>query len=109
VAAYLIAITRHVNDRKKLEEYWSNAGPAFEGIAVKRLAVYAPFKRLEGDTPIEGIALMEFPDMDSAARWYASDAYQTVKRYRDGAVDIDLILVDGGVAPVEQRMPQTKR
>jgi uncharacterized protein (DUF1330 family) len=109
VPAYLIALVRSVADRRKLEEYWSQAGPAFDGIEVERLAVYPPFKRLEGNSPIEGLALMQFSDMDSAARWYASDAYQAVKRYRDGAADVDLILIDGSETPVDQRMPQTKR
>jgi hypothetical protein len=46
--------------------------------------------------------------MDTASRWYESAAYQEVKKYRDGAIDIELILVDGGTVDVEDRMPSTK-
>ena len=107
--AYVIAITRSVNDRRGIEEYWSRAGATLQGTGAKHLAVYTPFKLLEGKGPIEGIALVEFPDMESASRWYESDAYRAVKQHRLGASDIELILIDGGLVPAEDRMPNTKR
>jgi uncharacterized protein (DUF1330 family) len=106
--AYVIATTKGVNDRRGLEEYWSRAGVTFEGTGAKRLAIYTPFKLLEGKGPIEGVTLIEFPDMESASRWYESAAYQAVKQYRVGAADIELILVDGGAVAAEDRMPNTK-
>ena len=107
--AYLIAMTKGVNDRRGLEEYWSRAGVTFEGTGARRLAIYTPFELLEGKGPVEGVALIEFPDMESARRWYESAAYQAVKQYRVGAADIELILVDGGAVAAEDRLPNTRR
>lgn len=107
--AYLFATVKSVKDRRGMEEYWSRAGATFEGFDVKHLASYTPFKLLEGRGPVEGIVAIEFPDIEAARRWYESSAYQAVKQYREGAADIELILVDGGVvADPDQRMPHTK-
>ena len=107
--AYLFATVKGVKDRRGMEEYWSRAGVSFEGSGAKHLAIYTPFKLLEGTGPVEGIVAIEFPDMEAARRWYESPAYQAAKQYRDGAADIELILVDGGVvADPDQRMPHTK-
>jgi uncharacterized protein (DUF1330 family) len=106
--AYLIATVKKVHERRGLEEYWSSTGPAWEGIEAKRLAIYTPFKHLEGEGPVEGVVVIEFPDMETATRWYESDAYQAARQHRVGAADVEMILVDGGSVPVDQRMPHTK-
>ena len=70
--AYLFATVKGVKDRRGMEEYWSRAGVSFEGSGAKHLAVYTPFKLLEGNGPVEGIVAIEFPDMEAARRWYES-------------------------------------
>ena len=72
--AYLLATVESVKDRRRLEEYWSRVGATFEGYGAKHLAAYTPFKLLEGKGPIEGIAVIDFPDMEAARRWYESPA-----------------------------------
>jgi uncharacterized protein (DUF1330 family) len=106
--AYLMAICRGVSERRGLEDYWANVGPTFAGSGAKPLVIYAPFNLLEGNGPLEGVAMIEFPSMDAAVDWYKSDAYQKVKRLRMGAAVFDLILVDGGFIPPNDRMPQTR-
>jgi uncharacterized protein (DUF1330 family) len=106
--AYLIAICRGVRDRQGLEDYWANVGHTFEGVGTKPLGVYTPFEVLESTGPAEGVVLIEFPSMDAAKGWYASAAYQEVKRHRQGAAEFELILVDGGRTPPTDRMPHTK-
>ena len=103
--AYLISLCRHVNDRKRLEDYWANVAPSFKGVLAKPLVAYTPFEILEG-TGVQGVVLFEFSSMDEARRWYRGAAYQSVKKLRDGAADFDLILVDGGVvSAAAERMP----
>jgi uncharacterized protein (DUF1330 family) len=46
--------------------------------------------------------------VEAAKRWYFSDAYQEVKRRRLGAAEFELILVDGGLTPAAERMPDTR-
>ncbi len=95
--AYVVATIRNVQDRKALEAYWAHVGPTFEGTGVKPLAVYTPFKQMDGEGPVQGMVVIEFPDMETAERWYDSPGYQAVKKYREGAADIDLIFIEGGI------------
>ena len=106
--AYLISLCRHVSDRKRLEDYWANVAPAFQGFEARPLVAYAPFEVLEGEGGLMGVVLFEFPSMEEARSWYASAAYQEVKKRREGAADFDLILVEAGIVPAEKRMPESK-
>lgn len=109
MSVYLIALCRDVGDRAALERYWVNVAPTFEGYANTPLAVYTPFEQLEGNGSVEGVVLIEFASADIARRWYASEPYQSVKKYREGAAKFDLVLVSGGiVADPKARMPQIK-
>jgi len=108
--AYLISLCRQVSDRKRLEAYWANVAPAFKGIQAKPLVAYTPFEVLEGDGDFQGVVLFEFASMEEARRWYSSEAYQEVKKLREGAADFDLLLVDGGVvSAAAERMPKSRK
>jgi len=50
---------------------------------------------LEGDWEPGRIVVLEFPDLEAAKRWYASDEYQAAKRLRDGAAVFRAIAVAG--------------
>ena len=102
--AYMIALNRTLRDRRKLEEYWKAAGPTFEGLGAKRLAIYTPLVLLEMMGPLDGAVVIEFPDVETAKRWYESPAYQEAKQYRDGAADVELFIIDGGTVRPEDRM-----
>jgi uncharacterized protein (DUF1330 family) len=106
--AYLISICKRVSNRQALEDYWANARPTFEGTNATPLVAYTQFEVLEGEGPVEGIVLFEFPSVDVARRWYHSEEYQEVKRKRDGAAEYHLILVDGGWVSGDDRMPKTR-
>ena len=106
--AYLISICKRVSNRQALEDYWANARPTFEGTNATPLVAYTQFEVFEGEGPVEGIVLFEFPSVDVARRWYHSEEYQEVKRKRDGAAEFHLILVDGGWVSGDDRMPKTR-
>jgi uncharacterized protein (DUF1330 family) len=110
MSVYVIAIVRLVRDRKRLEDYWSKVGPTFNDTGSKPMSVYTPFQLLEGEGPVQGHVLIEFPDRDAAHAWYFGSAYQAVKTLREGAADIDLLLVESGVVTdPEMRMPGVGR
>jgi uncharacterized protein (DUF1330 family) len=106
--AYLIATCRGVTNRKGLDQYWAHARPTFEGFGAKLLVAYTPFKVVEGSEQVEGVVVVEFPSMDAATRWYASPGYKKVQQYRMGAADFDIVLVEGGIVPPEDRLPHIK-
>jgi uncharacterized protein (DUF1330 family) len=107
--AYLIALNRGVRDRQKLEAYWKATAPTFEGRCTKTLANYTPLTPLELMGPLEGVVLIEFPDVAAAKAWYESPAYQKAKQHLDGTVDAEFFVVDGGKTPVEDRLPHIKK
>jgi len=106
--AYMIALNRSVHDLQKLEAYWKASGPTLAGRGAKVLSVYTPFATLEAMGPLEGIVLIEFPDMAAAKAWYESPAYQQAKQHRDGAADGECFIVDGGLVAPEDRLPHLK-
>ena len=63
---------------------------------------------LEGQGPVEGVTVYEFPSPDAARSWYDGVAYRKVQQHRKKGAKYLVILADGGVPPVEQRMPHTR-
>ena len=108
MAAYLLYLCESVNDRAELEIYWEEIGPTFQGHNVKLLAGYTKFKVLEGNKKIEGVVLAEFPSWEEAQAWYDSPAYSAIRHHRINGAKYIGLLVDGGVVPDSERMPQTK-
>jgi uncharacterized protein (DUF1330 family) len=106
--AYLVYICQGVSDRDELETYWEKAPATFEGHDVKLLSAYTPLVHLEGDGPVEGVVIAEFPSVDDAKDWY-NGAYQDVMPHRVRGAKYLGLIVDGGVTVnVDERMPQTR-
>jgi uncharacterized protein (DUF1330 family) len=95
MTTYLINHLRIPNGVPNAEalEYLENVEATFLPYGGKWLALDAPVKALEGGWP-GSVVLMEFPDMDTAEKWYNSAEYQAILHLRtDNTID-DLILVD---------------
>ena len=50
---------------------------------------------LEGNIPFARIVVTEFPDVESAKRFYNSVEYQAAKSKRLGAADFNMMVVEG--------------
>lgn len=50
---------------------------------------------LEGDFERQAIVVVEFPDLDTARRWYRSSEYALALNLRDKALARELVLVNG--------------
>jgi Domain of unknown function (DUF1330) len=50
----------------------------------------------------------EFTSRDAARSWYDSVAYREVQQHRKMGARYLVVLAEGGVPPVEQRMPDTR-
>jgi uncharacterized protein (DUF1330 family) len=53
---------------------------------------------LEGEPQPERIVVIEFPDLDTARRWYQSEEYQSALKIRQAASRGRVILVEGAVS-----------
>jgi uncharacterized protein (DUF1330 family) len=73
--------------------YLENVEATFKPYGGKWLALDAQVEVLEGEWP-GSVVLMEFPDMESAKKWYSSPEYQKILSLRTDNVISDLILVD---------------
>jgi uncharacterized protein (DUF1330 family) len=109
MAAYLVYICQSVSDRKELETYWKDMPRTLMGFDIKLHTAYRPFQLLEGEGPVEGVVVAEFPSMEEAKRWYESPGYVAVRQHRMRGAKYLGLLVDGGVTEsIDERMPQTR-
>ena len=107
MAAYFVYICQEVVDRSELETYWSKIGPTLEGYGARSVAAYTPFEQLEGDA-VDRAAVVEVPSMELAKAWYNSPAYRVIMHHRQRGARYIGLLMEGGIPPVELRMPHTK-
>jgi uncharacterized protein (DUF1330 family) len=77
-----------------LEEYRSLAAESIERHGGRYLVRGGEQQVLEGEWAPATI-ILEFPTSEAARAWYASPDYARALRYRDEALDRDLVLVDG--------------
>lgn len=114
MSAYLIYICHDVWDRKELEAYWDEQGPTYQNLSMKVLSSYQEFEVLEGEEPVLGVVIAEFPTlpgrsaMESTRAWFHSEAYTKARRHRNSGADYLGLLTDGTVTPIDQRMPPLK-
>ena len=52
-------------------------------------------ERIEGTAQPLVSAVVEFPSMDALKQWYDCPAYRELRELRRGAVDADLLFVEG--------------
>jgi uncharacterized protein (DUF1330 family) len=108
VPAYVVFVCREIVDRKELNTYSQRVNGTLEGHPARVLIDHNRLLILEGQGPVEGVTVYEFPSRDAARSWYDSVAYREVQQHRKKGAKYLVILADGGVPPVEQRMPHTR-
>ena len=88
--------------------YWQRVNETLASHKARVVMDRGRFLILEGQGPVEGVTVYEFPSRDAARSWYDSVAYREVQQHRKKGAKYLVILADGGVPPVEQRMPHTR-
>ncbi len=94
MAAYLIARVR-VDDPEGYKAYALKSKPAIEAFGGKFIARGGETEILEGEDNVTRVVLVEFPDMDTARRWYASEQYQETKAIRAPISNATFTIVEG--------------
>ena len=105
--AYVVLVCREIADRDELAAYWQRVNGTLEGYDARALMDHGRFLILERQGPVEGVTVYEFPSRNTARRWYDSVAYVEILKHRKMGARYLVVLTEGGVPPVEQRMPQT--
>jgi uncharacterized protein (DUF1330 family) len=82
--AYFLVDIREIKDAAKMEEYKARITPVVEKFGGRCLVIGGPFEVLEGSSAPVFPVMIQFPDMDQARRWYASEEYRELKSLRLG-------------------------
>ena len=90
-----IIVETDIRDPDQNERY-KEATPAVVAAAGGRfVARGGEIAVLEGDWNPPRLVMLEFENLDSAKRFYASVEYQEVKRLREGAARLNMVAVEG--------------
>lgn len=92
--AYLL-VDCTVTDPARYENYRKLAPSAIAKYGGRYLARGGATTRLEGDWQPGRIVVLEFPDVETAKRFYASPEYGGARAERAGAATMDMIVVEG--------------
>lgn len=106
--AYVVLVCRQIVDQEELDTYRQRVNGTLVGRAARVLIDHSRLLILEGQGPVDGVTVYEFPPKDGARSWFESVAYREVQQHRKKGAKYLVILVEGGVPPVEQRMPHTR-
>ncbi len=92
--AYVIVET-DVSDPEQYELYKAASPGAVAAGGGTFVARGGELAVLEGDWEPSRLVILEFPDLETAKRWYESPAYQDAKRLREGAANLRMVAVQG--------------
>jgi uncharacterized protein (DUF1330 family) len=94
VPAYIIADVQ-VSDPTAYEHYRPLAGASIARFGGRFVVRGGKADLLEGEPQPERIVVIEFPDAETARRWYRSEEYQTALKIRQAASRGRVLLVEG--------------
>jgi uncharacterized protein (DUF1330 family) len=80
--AYFLVDIREIKDAAKMDEYRSRVAPTVEKFGGRYLVRGGQFEVVEGTYHPARLAMLEFPTMEQARRWYDSEEYRELKRLR---------------------------
>src|SRR5258705_7892998 len=106
--AYVVFVCREIVDQGELNTNWQRVNETLVGHKARVLMDRGRFLILEGQGPVEAVTVYEFPSRDAARSWYDSVAYREARQHRKKGAKYLVVLTEGGVPPVDERMPRTR-
>jgi len=92
--AYVIVET-DITDPARYEEYRKLTPAAIAAHGGRFLVRGGVVETLEGDWTPKRMVVLEFPDMESARRFYDGPEYVEARRVREGAARMRMVLAEG--------------
>jgi uncharacterized protein (DUF1330 family) len=80
--AYVVFVCREIVDQGELNTYWQRVNGTLEGHKARVLMDHGRFLILEGQGPVQGVTVYEFPSRDAAKSWYDGAASREVRQHR---------------------------
>ncbi len=94
MAAYVIAQIS-IHDPTTFKRYQAEVPDTIERYGGKYLVRGGDVTPQEGNWTPDRVVVLEFPNMATLKKWYDSDDYQAIIKYRTDAADGDMIFVEG--------------
>ncbi|MFB3120145.1 MAG: DUF1330 domain-containing protein [Stenotrophomonas maltophilia] len=95
MSAYCFFDNLEVTDAAKLEEYKNRVAPVVEKYAGRYIVLGGKMDVVEGDWQPVFPVIIEFPSLEQAHRWYASDEYRELKALRLSAARSNAVFIEG--------------
>jgi uncharacterized protein (DUF1330 family) len=92
--AYIIGKIE-VTDWDRYREYVLHAPRVVRKFGGRFLSRGSAASMLEGPAETRRVVLLEFPTLQTAKDFWASDDYAKIKKLRDGAADAQFFVIDG--------------
>jgi len=92
--AYLIVET-DITDPEQYEHYKAASPGAIAASGGRFLVRGGEMAVLEGDWSPKRLVLVEFPDLETAKRFYESEEYRAAMKLREGAAKLNMVAVQG--------------
>jgi uncharacterized protein (DUF1330 family) len=97
--AYIVSDVT-VKDQKAMEEYRTRAAPTIAQYGGRYLVRGGAIEVLEGTWSPRMLVIAEFPDRETARKWYRSPEYAQALACRDAGLRRNLLVVDGVAQPL---------
>lgn len=92
MTAYMITEVSNITDPDAMAAYRQGAGPLIQQYGGTFLARAEPCSKLEGEW--SRVAVVSFPDIDTAERFYHSPEYKALKERRAQAATVRIIVLE---------------
>jgi uncharacterized protein (DUF1330 family) len=93
--AYCLFDNVHVTDPGTLNDYKSRTGPVVAQYQGRYLVIGGRVELVEGLWRPAFPVMLEFPSLDQARRWYASEEYGPLKALRHSAGQFNAVFLEG--------------
>lgn len=94
MAAYIV-VQVDVKDPVRYEDYKKLVQPTLGAFDGKFIVRGGRTETLEGDWAPKRFVIVEFPDVERAKAWWASDAYAPAKALRQATSSTQMIVAEG--------------
>ncbi len=95
MSAYCIFDITQIVDEEKIGEYRQHVGATVEQYGGRYVVRGGACEVVEGDWQPVRLAILEFPSLDQARRWYNSEEYRDLKALRLAATHSNGVIVEG--------------
>jgi uncharacterized protein (DUF1330 family) len=94
MSAYIV-VEIEVNDAPRYEDYKAMVPPSLEAYGGRFVVRGGKVETLEGDWAPKRFVMVEFPSVERAKAWWASEEYAEAKALRQATAKTQMIVVQG--------------